>query len=94
MGDGYRVEARITVNELDEALLIPNSALFRHQRKWHVLSVINGKAALHMVTIGLQNDSQTQIVDGLKRDDKVIVYPSDMLKPGTPVRLITSNDGP
>ncbi|MCA9132130.1 MAG: efflux RND transporter periplasmic adaptor subunit [Planctomycetales bacterium] len=87
LGDGYRVEARITVGELEQALLIPNSALFRHQREWHVLSVVDGKAALQAVSIGLQNDSQTQITDGLQVDDRVIVYPSDELAPGTAVRL-------
>ena len=88
LGDGYHVEARITVNELDQALLIPSSALFRHQREWHVLSVVDGKAALQPVSIGLQNDSHTQITEGLQAGDRVIVYPSDELKPGTPVRLM------
>lgn len=86
LGDGYRVEARIVVNELDKALLIPNSALFRHQRVWHVLTVLNGKAELRRVEIGLQNDALTQIVDGLEEGDTVIVYPSDSLSPGTPVK--------
>jgi HlyD family secretion protein len=88
LGDGYRVEASITVNELDKALLVPNSALFRHQRAWHVLSIVADKAVLQPVTIGLQNDAQTQIISGLNDGDRVIVYPSDTLKPGTRVKLI------
>ncbi|TWU51803.1 efflux RND transporter periplasmic adaptor subunit [Rubripirellula reticaptiva] len=90
LGDGYRVEASITVNELDEALLIPNSALFRHQRAWHVLSIVDNQATLQPVTIGLQNDSQTQITKGLDEGDCVIVYPSDTLKPGTAVRAVAT----
>ncbi len=86
LGDGYRVEARITVKELEKALLIPNSALFRHQRKWHVLTIVAGRATLQPVTVGLQNESHTQIVAGLAEGERVIVYPSDTLKPGTPVR--------
>lgn len=88
LGDGYRVEAHITVAELDKALLIPNSALFRHQREWHVFAVVNGKAVLQQVTIGLQNDADTQIVQGLQPGEKVIVYPSDDLSPGSSVRLV------
>lgn len=88
LGDGYRVEASIAVNELDRALLIPNSALFRHQRRWHVLSIVGGKAVLQAVTIGLQSASFTQITDGLSEGDQVIVYPSDTLKPGMPVRPV------
>jgi HlyD family secretion protein len=85
LGDGYRVEARITVNELDRALQIPNSALFRHQRQWHVLAIEAGRAVLRAVTIGLQNETHTQIIDGLVADERVIIYPSDTLQPGARV---------
>ena len=85
LGDGYRIEARITVDQLAQALLIPNSALFRHNRQWHVLAVVDGRAELRQVSIGLQNESHTQIVNGIEADEPVIVYPSDTLKPGTSV---------
>lgn len=85
LGDGYRIEARITVDQLAQALLIPNSALFRHNRQWHVLTVVDGRAELRQVSIGLQNETYTQIVKGIEADEPVIVYPSDTLKPGTAV---------
>ncbi len=88
LGDGYRVEARITIDELPHALLIPNSALFRHQREWHVLKIVDDKAALQRVAIGLQNESHSQVTKGLAQGDQVIVYPSDDLSPGTKVRLV------
>lgn len=89
LGDGYRVEARITVEEIDSALRIPNSALFRHQRRWHVLAIVGARATLRPVAIGLQNESDTQITAGLGDGDRVIVYPSDAIQPGTPVQLIS-----
>lgn len=89
LGDGYRVEARITVNEIEETLLIPNSALFRHQRQWHVLSIVAGKAILQPVVVGLQSESHSQIIEGLSPGEQVIVYPSDTLQPGSPVQPVT-----
>ncbi len=86
LGDGYRIEARITVNQLDQALLIPNSALFRHQRQWHVLTIVDGRAQLQRVSIGLQNETHTQITEGLQAEQRVIVYPSDTLQPGSTVK--------
>jgi len=86
LGDGYRVEAHIIVDELDAALLIPNSALFRYERDWHVFKVVGGVAVMQRVATGLQNDSQAQIVEGLTEGDRVILYPSDEITPGTPVR--------
>ncbi len=90
LGDGYRVEARITVEELAGALQIPNSALFRHQRKWHVLAIVNNVAVMRPVSIGLQNDWFSQITKGLAVGDKVVVYPSDDLSAGTKVSLVES----
>ena len=88
LGDGYRIEARITVDETGNALLVPNSALFRHQRQWHVLKVVNDRAVMQGVEIGLQNDSDAQITRGLVQGDNVIVYPSDKIRSGTKVRLV------
>ena len=89
LGDGYRVEARITVRELADVLQIPNSALFRHQRAWHVLAVVRDKAVMQQVSIGQQNDSHAEVTAGLSVGDRVIVYPSDELKPGTLVRPVS-----
>jgi HlyD family secretion protein len=88
LGDGYRVEARITVEELKAALLIPNSALFRYQHRWHVLAVSQGQAELRSVDIGLQNESLTEVLSGLVEGEQVIQYPSDQLQPGTTVRVL------
>jgi HlyD family secretion protein len=93
LGDGYRIEARITVAELDQALLIPNSSLFRHQREWHVLKVVDNEAVLQPVSIGLQNESHANVLSGLTPGDQVIVYPSDEISPGTQVRLASRGGG-
>ncbi len=90
LGDGYRIEAKITTEEIEQALLIPNSALFRYQREWHVLAIDGNQARLQLLEIGLQNDTHTQIITGLTPDQQVIVYPSDTIKPGVRVKPILS----
>lgn len=79
LGDGFRVEAEITVKRLNNVLQIPNSSLFRHQREWHVFVVEDDIAVMKPVEIGAQNETQTQIVDGLAMDNEVILYPSDAI---------------
>ncbi len=86
LGDGYRVEARITIDELQTALLVPNSALFRYQRQWHVMQVVNKTAVMTPVTIGLQSDAQTQILSGLSLGNTIIIYPSDEIRDGSKIR--------
>ncbi|QEF98960.1 Macrolide export protein MacA [Stieleria maiorica] len=88
LGDGYRIEARITVKQLDNALLIPNNALFRYEQQWHVLVVQDGAAQLRKVEVGVQNESHAEIVSGLAEGERVIEYPSDQLEPGTPVTVV------
>ena len=91
LGDGYRVEAKITIDEQPQVLQIPNSALFRYQRQWHVMRVLQGQANLQSVETGLQNESSTQILSGLQARDRVILYPSDQIQDGTRVRDATSS---
>ncbi|MFT5304321.1 MAG: HlyD family secretion protein, partial [Mariniblastus sp.] len=86
LGDGYRVEAQITIAQLNNVLLIPNSALFRHERVWHVFLIEAGTAVMKPVSIGAQNDTYTQIQEGLVQQDEVILYPSDTVSNGSKVK--------
>lgn len=90
LGDGYRVEAQITVDQFNNVLLVPNSSLFRHQREWHVFKVADGLAELTPVKIGMQNETQTHIVSGLKSGDEVILYPSDQITAGTKLKSLSN----
>lgn len=85
LGDGFRVETEIVVNRLNNVLQVPNSSLFRHQREWHVFTVENDLAEMIPVSIGAQNETHTQILEGLSKDDEVILYPSDSIQSKTKV---------
>lgn len=85
LGDGYRVEANITIMEVSNVLSVPNSSLFRHQREWHVFVVVDGVARMKPVTTGVQNDTHTQIESGIAPNDEVILYPSDTVVAGCKV---------
>jgi HlyD family secretion protein len=91
LGDGYRVEASITIQQLERAILVPNSALFRLRREWHVLKVENEIAVVQAVQIGWQNESQTQVLAGLNPGEQVIVYPGDNVQAGSRIRFSKAN---
>ncbi|MCA9061683.1 MAG: HlyD family efflux transporter periplasmic adaptor subunit [Planctomycetaceae bacterium] len=92
LGDGYRVEGQITIQRLDNVLQIPASALFRHQREWHVLKVVDSKAVLQPVDVGQQSDTAAEIRSGLSADEQVILYPSDRISNGTRVSVTGDAD--
>ena len=87
LGDGYRVEAEITVDHAQGVLQVPSSGLFRHRREWHVFVVAGNRAEMRKVKIGLQNDSQTQVLSGLDQGERVVIYPSDKIEDGSPLRV-------
>ncbi len=83
LGHGYRVEARIVLWENDDALQVPQGALFRHDGRWSVYVEEDNRAALRAVTIGHGNGFAAEIVDGLAIGDRIVLHPSDRIAPGT-----------
>lgn len=86
LGDGYRVEARISVWEGEDVLSAPASAVFRSDEAWATFVVEEGTAVLRKVEIGETNGLQTEIRSGLDEGDEVIAYPSDSVRDGVSVR--------
>jgi HlyD family secretion protein len=82
LGDGYRVEARITLWEGADVVQVPESALFRQGERWAVFLAQDGKARLRPVKLGQRNGLRAQVLEGLVPGDTVIVHPGDSVKEG------------
>lgn len=85
LGHGYRVETQIVVWQAEDTLIVPASALFRHQGEWAVFVVAEGMAVLRGIEIGPNNGIEAQVVGGLSEGDTVILYPSSGLSAGMSV---------
>jgi len=86
LGDAFRVEARIVVEEASEALRVPISALFRTNRRWSCFVVQGGRAELRAVSVGRMNAEHAEITEGLREGEVVVLYPSDRVRAGVRVR--------
>jgi HlyD family secretion protein len=86
LGDGYRVEARITVFGQDNATIVPTGALFRLGAQWQVYVVKDGRAELRRIEVLRQSGSTSAVASGLSAGETVIVYPGDRIAPGTRVQ--------
>ncbi|MGB7440725.1 MAG: efflux RND transporter periplasmic adaptor subunit, partial [Coleofasciculaceae cyanobacterium] len=80
LGDGYRVEARIVVEEGKDVLIVPVSSLFRCEQNWCVFAVEEGKAQRHKVEVGQRSDFEAVIEGGIKEGEEVILYPSEEIE--------------
>jgi HlyD family secretion protein len=85
LGHGFRVEIQIVVWEQDKALTLPSGALFRHKDEWAVFSVEDGKAVRHEASVGHNNGTEAQVMNGINENVRVILYPGPGLSDGTRV---------
>ncbi|NIY95243.1 HlyD family efflux transporter periplasmic adaptor subunit [Salipiger sp. HF18] len=82
LGHGYRVVVRIVTWEADDALQVPQSALFRAGGGWAVFRAEDGRARQVPVAIGPGNGVAAQVVEGLTAGDHVVLYPPADLAEG------------
>jgi HlyD family secretion protein len=88
VGDKFRVEARIIVWQTDQALKVPAGALFRRGDQWAAFVVSVGRAELRPVKVGRSSNTETQILEGLKDGEEVILYPGSRVRAGQRVKPI------
>lgn len=88
LGDNFRVEARVIVWETEKTLKVPVSALFRRGSNWSAYVVRGGSAMLVPVSVGRSSGTETQVTDGLKEGDEVILYPGDRVSDGQRVKPV------
>jgi HlyD family secretion protein len=86
IGDAFRIEARIVVDESDSALQVPAGAVFRQGEGWAAFAARDGRAALRPLRIGRRNDAAIEVLDGLTEGDTVILHPSDKIADGVRIR--------
>jgi HlyD family secretion protein len=86
LGDAYRVEARFVLWEGQDVLQIPTSALFRHEGRWAVFVISNGRAERRTISTGRRSGLRTQVTDGITAGELLITHPSDRIEHGSRVR--------
>jgi HlyD family secretion protein len=90
-GVEYRVRVRIFTAEKAQAVIVPRTALFRGpDGEWEVFAVKVGKARLVKVKLGLTNDREAEVVEGISSGDTVILAPATTLTDGARVKAENS----
>jgi HlyD family secretion protein len=86
LADGYRVDARVVVATLDNAVVVPVGALFRDREGWAVFAVVDGVARRRTVVLSQRADTTAAVQQGLEPGDTVILFPTDAIAEGVRVR--------
>jgi len=85
LGDGFRVETSIVVDERRGVLRVPIGAIFRHDGGWAAYTKRGDRAGVVPITLGARNDADVEITGGLVEGDDVIVHPSERVRDGVRV---------
>ena len=87
LGDGFRVDATISLGAHDGVLLVPTAALVRDGTRWSVLVVADGRARRKHVEIVERNPQYAWVRNGVQAGDTVILYPGAGIDEGQRVRV-------
>ena len=72
-----------------DALKVPAGALFRSGDQWAAFVVADGRAQLRPVKAGRSSGTETQVLEGLKEGEEVILYPGSRVRDGQRVKPAT-----
>lgn len=91
LGAGYEVDAKFTVFNKNDQLVVPNSAIYSVDQQDMVMIISGGKAKEVAVTLGYELTGQTIVEEGLSQGDVLIVdLDASGLSPGK--KVISSNE--
>lgn len=82
LGHGYRVDARVTVLERPNTLLLPVESLIRTAQGWRAWVVSEGRAQARAVEVGESDGQHRAINQGLSETDAVVLRPPPGLEVG------------
>lgn len=86
LGDGFKLDVRILVQVVEDAVQVPVSALFPKGSRSALLIMEGGQAQLKEVDVEARNGVMAWIKSGLPVGTQVIVYPDSQLRDGDRVK--------
>jgi HlyD family secretion protein len=87
LGVGYRVQAQFLTARRTDALIVPRfSVLQAPDQSFYVFKVAGGRLARQPVDLGLRNDLELEVVEGLTEQDRIVSTPDTTMKDGAKVK--------
>lgn len=82
LGDGFKLDVRVLVQVVPDAVMVPVSALFPRGTRSGLFVLEQDRARLQEIEIAARNGVQAWVKSGLSVGTPVIVYPDSQLKDG------------
>ncbi|MBN1163129.1 MAG: efflux RND transporter periplasmic adaptor subunit [Candidatus Krumholzibacteriota bacterium] len=88
MRPGMFVKAEIIVARHDSSIVIPKDVVLAKQRGKTVFIVQKGAAQERIITTGLENPDEIEVLEGLKKDDRLVIKGFETLRNRSKVKVI------
>lgn len=87
LGDSFAVDARVLVQEVDDAVRVPSSSLFSDANGWALYAVEGGRARRRDVEVAARGGGAAAIRRGIRVGERVLVHPSEEVIDGIRVSV-------
>lgn len=88
MRPGMFAKGEIVVAAVDSTIVIPKDVILSKQRGNTVFVVDKGLAQERIITFGLENPNEVQIISGLEKNDKLVIKGFETLRNRSKVKVI------
>ena len=85
---GMFVRVAVTLENRPQAVLVPETAIWPQGKDSFVYRVVDGKAALTRIDIGVRRPGEVEVLKGLAAGDSVVTDGQQKLRDGAPVTVI------
>jgi len=90
---GMFARVQLITRDVQNALMLPEQALVPQGEDQYVYRVVDGKALRTKVSVGQRRDAKVELVDGVTKDDVVVIAGQLKLRDGAPVKLLGGDAG-
>jgi len=88
MRPGMFAKGEIIVASLDSAIVIPKDIILSKQRGNTVFVINKGLAQERIISFGLENPEEVQIISGLEKNDRLVIKGFETLRNRSKVKVV------
>jgi membrane fusion protein (multidrug efflux system) len=85
---GMFARVRLITREVQDALVLPEQALVPQGDSQYVYRIVDGKAVRTKVEVGQRRDARVELLNGVTKDDMVVIAGQLKLRDGAPVTVL------
>jgi membrane fusion protein (multidrug efflux system) len=93
LSPGLFARVRIIVDRRMGALVVPESAVFSDKDKKYVYRVVDGRAVLTEVQVGLRRPGEVEILSGVDAATQVVTAGQQQIRDGSLLRILSDRSG-